>query len=213
MAWNAALNLVPFPEWSYVPANLALAAAVAWWGWRHGIGRAEVGLTRDRLGPGVVVGGTVALVVAAGLLVAVRVPALAPLLADERAAGLSGWGLGYAAAVRIPLGTAVAEELVFRGVLIAAFAQRLRLWHAVLASSTVFGLWHIGPTVALLEVNAVPVGPGGAALAVAGSVVATTAAGIGFWLLRRWSGSLLAPIVAHSATNSLALLAAAWSQA
>jgi membrane protease YdiL (CAAX protease family) len=47
------------------------------------------------------------------------------------------------------------------------------------------------------------------AVAVAGTLVATTIAGVGFAWLRVRSQSLVAPIVAHIATNSLTF-AAAW---
>jgi membrane protease YdiL (CAAX protease family) len=44
---------------------------------------------------------------------------------------------------------------------------------------------------------------------VLGTIAATTAAGIVFALLRLRSGSLLAPVLAHVATNSFAYLGAA----
>ena len=44
----------------------------------------------------------------------------------------------------------------------------------------------------------------------AGTVLATTVAGVGFGWLRVKSGSLLAPVLAHLATNSLTF-AIAWA--
>jgi membrane protease YdiL (CAAX protease family) len=43
---------------------------------------------------------------------------------------------------------------------------------------------------------------------VAGTVAATTAAGVGFSLLRLRSGSVLAPVIVHAAINSSAFIAA-----
>jgi uncharacterized protein len=43
---------------------------------------------------------------------------------------------------------------------------------------------------------------------VTGAVVVTAIAGVIFCMLRLWTGSLLAPIVTHIATNSFGTLAA-----
>ncbi|MGB7361957.1 MAG: type II CAAX endopeptidase family protein [Rhodococcus sp. (in: high G+C Gram-positive bacteria)] len=79
--------------------------------------------------------------------------------------------------LRIPLGTVVCEELIFRGAL-----QGMR---GVLATSIVFGLWHI------------PVARGGV-----GTLVATGAGGLVFGWLRQRSGSVVAPAVLHYVLNA-----------
>ena len=66
----------------------------------------------------------------------------------------------------------------------------------MLASSLLFGLWHLDPT-ALWSLDRL----GGAV----GTVAATAAAGAVFHVLRRRSGSLLAPVLAHWGTNGVAL--------
>ena len=50
----------------------------------------------------------------------------------------------------------------------------------------------------------------GVALTVAGTFVVTTIAGVGFLWLRTRSGSVVAPMLAHLATNSLTF-AVAWA--
>jgi uncharacterized protein len=212
IAWNAALNLVPFPPAAYVPANLALTGAALWAARRGGLSWEEVGLGR-RQGRGLVLGLGVAAAVGLGLLLTRDAAVAAPLLDDARAAGLAGWALLYGAAIRIPFGTAVPEEVIFRGVLHGTLERRTgSWWRAAGWSSVVFGLWHIGPTIVLARVNGLDGSPWQVAGVVAGAVVATTAAGIGFSLLRRWGGGVLAPVLAHSATNGLGLLAAASAQ-
>lgn len=211
VGWNAALNLVPFPAWAYVPANLALAGVAVAAGRRFGLDAEEMGLgAHQRRGLLIGLGG--AALVGAALLAASRTPALAPLLADERAAGLSGLGLLYGAAVRIPFGTAVPEEVLFRGVLLGALHRRRPWWRAVAWSSAVFGLWHIGPTIVLVRVNGLDGSPAVAAGVVAAAVAGTAAAGAGFALLRRWGGGVVAPVLVHSATNAFSLLAAVAAQ-
>lgn len=211
VGYNVALNLVPFPVLAYVPANLALAAVGLWFGRRCGLLWAEMGLARGQ-GRGALIGVGVLMLVGVVLIVASTLPWTGPLLMDQRAAGLSGLGLVYAAAVRIPLGTAVPEEVLFRGVLFGLMRRRSRWWPAAIWSSAVFGLWHIGPTIALARINNIDASAAVVTGIVATSIGITFVAGIIFCLLRRWGGGLLAPILAHVATNSLALLAAVAAQ-
>jgi uncharacterized protein len=63
------------------------------------------------------------------------------------------------------------------------------------------------PTMQALEVNAPDAGPAAVAAGVAGGVVVTAVAGLGFCLLRLRSGSVIAPVIAHAAINSLATVA------
>jgi uncharacterized protein len=142
------------------------------------------------------------------LALARALPGARTQLADERAAGLTGPALASYALLRIPLGTALPEEVVFRGVLTEGLARRLPRAPALLASSAAFGLWHVGPTLRLLELNGVDLGRARTALAVSASVTATAAAGLGFAALRRWGGGLAAPVVAHAGVNVASLLAA-----
>ncbi len=59
----------------------------------------------------------------------------------------------YDMLVRIPLGTALAEELLFRGALLGLFMRRHRAGTAVALSSALFGLWHVSPTLSSLASN------------------------------------------------------------
>jgi membrane protease YdiL (CAAX protease family) len=209
--YNAALNLVPFPPAVYVPANLALAGAGVWLGRSHGLTWEELGLERARR-RGVLAGLGMFAVVGGALTAASRVPALAPLLSDERAAGLSGWTLLYASAIRIPLGTVIPEEVLFRGVALALLRRRMGWWSAAGWSSAAFALWHIGPTVVLARLNVEEPSPTLVAGMVGAAMGLTFVAGVLFCLLRRWGGGLLPPVLTHVATNSLSLLAAVAAQ-
>lgn len=214
LVWSAIADLV-LGETLYTSRNLAITVLllVAWRtrsrSWAEAAN--ELGLARNRLLAGAR-WGTIAFAVVAGVLflgvaIADRVPPVAALLADERAVRFAD-DLLFTALVRIPLGTAVFEEVAFRGVLLAAALRTLSTWWAVTVSSVVFGLWHIPPTVVALWINDVSAASTEGVATIAGAVVVTTIAGFGFSWLRLGSGSLLAPVLAHCATNSLALLAA-----
>lgn len=217
LVWSAVADLL-VGETLYTSRNLLLTALliIGWWRYRASSWSRvadEIGLARPSRGLrwGAAAFAVVGVALTVGVLLADRVPPIATLLADERAARFAD-DLLFVALVRIPLGTAVFEEVAFRGVLLAAGLRVLSTWRAVTVSSVVFGLWHIPPTIVALWINEVSATSVEGSLTIAGSVVVTTIAGYGFAWLRVASGSLLAPILAHCATNSLALLAAVYVQ-
>ncbi len=211
VAWSLIANLI-IGDRLYTMRNLAWCVVLYLGATRNGVDRDALGLGVDRWRSGGIHGGLAAAVVAAVLLIGValqdRVPGVAALLADERA-HLSGPALWSAVLVRIPLGTALFEELAFRGVLLAVWWRAVGPGRAVVWSSVVFGLWHVAPTMVALQLNDVVVTEVAGLAAIGGSVGVTAIAGVGFAWLRIRSGSLLAPVLAHAAINALALLAAA----
>lgn len=212
VVYNNATNLGHLPDSAYVPANLAAAALLLAWSRAAGYGWGTVGLGRDTLAPGARWGAAGAAVVAAALLLASAAPWAQPLLADQRVAGITRADLAWRTLVRIPLGTVLFEELAFRGVLLGTWAHERSAAEALVGSSVLFGLWHIGPTVRLLEENAVAVGSPAAVAGVAAAVVATAGAGVVFGWLRLRTGGVLAPALTHLAANSLGTVAAFLAQ-
>ncbi|HEX2240521.1 MAG TPA: CPBP family intramembrane glutamic endopeptidase [Actinomycetota bacterium] len=208
VAYNNSINWwPPFQGAAYVPANLIFSSGMA-------VGVAavydlpayELGLTGDldHLGMAAAALGLFALAV-----IAVAFSPLAHLIADARVEGRRGQALVYYTLIRIPLGTAVAEELIFRGALIAA-------WHAAGASqqaaailaSAAFGLWHIAPTVMGIRMNDPDAGTAKLRIGVLGGVLFTTAAGLALSWLRTSSGGLIVPIIVHAGLNSCGAVAA-----
>jgi membrane protease YdiL (CAAX protease family) len=195
----------------YIPFNLGIlgvALAIA----RHaGVTRVDLGLWSERFRRGLAVGGAIAAVIAVGIAIAVAIPASREFFYDDRVVDASAASVLSNALIRIPIATAFYEEMLFRGVLFGMFARRWTPLAAGLASSALFGLWHILPTLDTLDLN--PAGglfEGllGAFVAAAGAVVGTAIAGLGFLWLRLRANSTIAPWLAHIATNSFALLAA-----
>ena len=122
-------------------------------------------------------------------------------------------GALLSAFVIIPVGTILVEEVAFRSVLWGMLARQLTRWRVLATSSVLFGLWHIVPTLHTMADNPAVAGASasvsGRVLVVLGSVTVTFAAGLVFCWLRLRSRSLIAPVLAHWATNGLAL-AVAW---
>lgn len=194
------------PAW-YVPVSLVLGVVLVVGALRSGLSASDLGFARDRVPAGLRLGLMVAGVVATVLVVGVALPITRPLFDDDRVADIGIGLLLYRTLIRIPLGTALLEEVAFRGVLLAEWRRRASPRSAVIGSSAVFGLWHIRPAMDLLEAN--DLGGGFATvLVVAGAVALTFVAGLFLCWLRLRSNSLVAPWVAHVAINSLATVAA-----
>ncbi len=114
--------------------------------------------------------------------------------------------------VVIPVGTVLLEEFAFRGVVLGLAGRIMTPMRAVAAAALAFGCWHIvtawnssGQNTALADATTSTVGRIGSVL---GTVVVTSLAGAAFGWLRVRFRSLLVPIAAHLATNSVAFMAA-----
>ena len=210
LAYSAALNEM-LPEAVHVPANLAAAATVLTLARRAGASYADLGLSSESLSAGARVGFAVSAPIVAGIGVAARAPATGPYFRDERVLPASRRRAAYETAIRIPVGTALGEELLFRGALLGLFRRRYSTAGAVAISSLLFGLWHVLPALQSVAENT-PEGTADGSLRttalVAGTIAATTAAGVGLAMLRLRSGSILAPVIVHAAINSSAFIAA-----
>lgn len=199
------------PDFSHVPANLAAAAAAVYLASLAGVSLEDMGLERSRLAPGLKAGLYSVAPIAAAVAVGVALPWSRRFFLDGDVVNASTGRALYEMLVRIPLATALAEELIFRGALLGLFLQRHEPRAAVAFSSTVFGLWHISPTLQSIVSN--PAAGSAAASGawarlgiVAGLVAATAAAGAVFAWLRLKSGSIAAPWIAHTSLNSLSYL-------
>ena len=209
VAWNNVVvtRLPGYPD-SYVPGNVAATALLLTVARAEGITWRELGFDPRRLGEGLRWGGLSTAVVAAGYTIGLTVPALRPLLEDARVAGADGSEIAYRVLIRIPLGTVLWEETAFRGVLLAALVRVLSPHTAIGTSAAVFGLWHIRPTLSAAAANDLAHGLPGAHRGRAVGMCGDAAAGVLFTCLRIRSGSLLAPVLVHAATNCLGTLAA-----
>ena len=197
--------------WSTLWLGPAVAAALLvfarWWGLRWD----ELGLARANLRPGLLWGGVAATALAAGYLLIALVPATRPVLVDDRYdVGVAG--AVVSALVVIPLGTVVYEEIAFRSVLWGFLGRRMTSRGVLLSTSALFGLWHVFPALGYgahnegVGVAADALGPYATVAIVIGTVLFTGAGGLVFGWLRRRSGSVLASMLLHWATNGLGVL-------
>ncbi|HEX2375500.1 MAG TPA: CPBP family intramembrane glutamic endopeptidase [Actinomycetota bacterium] len=202
-------RLLPAP--ADAALNLATAAGLTAFARRAGCSRADLGLGVEDAGRGLRVGLAAAAVAAGGVALGVALPVTRRFFGDRRVSGVGRGEAAYQLAVRIPIATALAEEVLFRGALLGLFRQRRSTAAAVLWTSLLFGAWHVLPTIDHYQGNPasdlVDDPDRGRRLAVLATTLSTTGAGGVFAWLRLRSGSVLAPAMAHAAVNVSAYLA------
>jgi uncharacterized protein len=209
-AFNVARALGAFGRVGDV-VGLVVALGIVAMALRTGTSRDALGLGRDRVRRGLAWGGAAFGVVLAVVVAAALLPATSGFLDDDRAR-LGVGSLWFEVVVSILVLTVVPEELTFRGVLLGAGSEAWGTRRGMLASSALFGLWHIAPTLGTAGQNAQLADAGstaaGTAGVVVGAVMVTFVAGMVFSWLRLRSGSVIAPMLAHLATNGVTLVVA-----
>ena len=211
-AYNVARTLWIPESWQLL-TNVGVAlliGAIAWW---SSVDTTELGLHRDHHPLGAIWGGgalllVMAVVVGFALVSEVRGSSQGAL--DDPRLQVPFLDMVYEVAFNTPLGTVVLEEFAFRGLLLALFLRHTSMWRSVLWSSLLFGAWHILPTLTTAASNGamekLASTPAGLVLVVIGNVLSTAIAGAVFAYLRLRSGSLLAPALAHLATNDISFV-------
>jgi membrane protease YdiL (CAAX protease family) len=199
------------PARYHVPASLAAATAASVLAARGGADLQDQGLDLRDGAPGAAYGLGIGTSVACAILAGRALSGAGPLYGQGDIAEMTAARAAYEALVRVPLGTALPEELLFRGALLGLLSKRHTPALATALTSVLFGLWHITPTFQRLETHAVSAGrhPAHKAAWVATTVGVTAGAGVLLAGLRYRSRSLLAPWLVHSAANA-AGLAATW---
>jgi membrane protease YdiL (CAAX protease family) len=111
--------------------------------------------------------------------------------------------------LRIPLVTALPEELMFRSGLLGLASRGMSRSRATTLVALLFGLFHIAPTLRRIRAGGIlwretrlPVWA-----RVLSNVTATAFAGLALAALRYRSGSVLAPWLVHSTANASGMLA------
>ncbi|MDJ0952319.1 MAG: CPBP family intramembrane metalloprotease [Acidimicrobiia bacterium] len=203
--WNTGVNLV-LPEvgsFFVVGSGIVVLLVLA----RHaGISRSSLGLDPAHLGVGLRYGLVATGIIAVIMASAAIIPISRELLGDDQFIDVPAAEMLGEVLLRIPLATALAEELAFRGVLLALLLTRFSPFRAALLSSALFGLWHILPAIDALETTtATTLTTGfGAGASVVGQILVTALAGMVFVWMRLRSGSLAAPVLAHWSLNAIA---------
>ena len=188
-----------------------VAVALVAFARRTGLSWSQLGLGADRLRSGTLWGLGAITVVASIYLVGVLVPMTRLAFLDARY-HLDAPGAMRSALIVIPLGTVLIEEIAFRSVLWGMLARHSTTSWVLVVTSVLFGLWHILPSLHLASANRAVgdavggVGTAATILVVVATVIFTGVGGLVAGELRRRSGSVLASVGMHWATNALGVL-------
>jgi CAAX protease family protein len=204
LGYSMLLNRV-IPSRRHIVANLAAAASATLAAQQFGASWDDLGLAPARGARGVRDGLLAAAPIVAGAAVFATLPATRAHFEDSRVANAPR--PMFELMVRIPVGTALCEEMIFRSALLAFFGRRHSDRAALAATSALFGLWHVLPTLDGIAADDEPVRGTTRVAAVARAVVATTVAGAAFAWARRRSGSVLTPVIVHTAINTAGFIA------
>ena len=197
--YNVLLNLV-LPAWTHVGLSVVVAFGLVLLARASGLSWFDVGFARCRL-RGLRWGLIVAATIATALAVLTAIPASRDVLDDPRFVGVSVWTGARKAFIEIPL-TVGFEEVAFRGVLLGTLLRVTSVVRAVLYSAVIFGLWHVLPTLELLETERdLPLDS--TPLALLGTLAGTAVAGFAFAWLRLADRSIVSPYLAHATLNSV----------
>lgn len=175
-----------------------------------------LGLSFDDLGMGlhvVLKGLLIAIGVSATVIVGVFIVASLPPLKHYfvLAQHMKPTRVAYETAVRIPLSTALTEEIIFRGVLLGVMLTQYDTVASVAICSVVFGLWHILPSLDRFRMHSgITKTKRLSAGYVLATIGATAIAGVFFSWLRIMAGSIVAPWLTHWSINASAMLASAF---
>jgi membrane protease YdiL (CAAX protease family) len=190
------LRRLVIPDRLHFATNTAMIAVMAGVAATATMTAEELGLSRAAVPKGLRYGAMAAGAVGAVVGLA-AVLGVDPTGAIGDHASVSGGEMLFQVFVEIPIATVLLEELAFRGVVGGLLDRLVSPRWAIACTSLAFGLWHVSPH------SFTSVDRAGGAL---GTIAATMFAGFCFHLLRRRSGSLAAPMLAHWGTNGLALL-------
>jgi membrane protease YdiL (CAAX protease family) len=208
--YNVARGLGVFGAFEDASALVLLGAFVAL-ALLAKLSASDLGMARADVRRGTLYGTAALLGIIVVLVLIAATPGTSGFL-DDRRADVSGARLLFDLVVSILLLTVIPEEFAFRGVMLALGRRMWSARGATIVTSVLFGLWHISPTLGTMSENRefddATRSPGGTALLVMGSVLATFAAGMVFGWLRVRSRSLIAPVIAHFGTNGVALIVA-----
>ena len=200
-------NLVSLPpdgirngfDWVFIPGSLSLLALLVLWAVRiEGMPLPTLGITSANAGRSALVGAALGAVVILPVVLYFAFPlglgdGIDPEeMKEETWGGFLSWAL-----VRQPLGTAIFEEVLFRGVLLAKMTVAWGQRQALVASSLTFALWHLVINFRTIQNSEVASPAGLAALAQIVSLVGLFAGGLFLGLLRQRTGNLASCVVFH----------------
>ncbi len=208
--YNNVVNLIPATVHARLYVGLNIIVLIILWSYAHrywNFRPADAGIRLEGFWTSLGLGICLAVIIIIPFYVAlVMLPRVGISLPAIRLDEVDQEGLVRRLLVRIPAGTVLFEEMLFRGVFLGLLLKEQGRPRALAVSSIVFGVWHIIPALKVLfknfGVSSVLPGIGIFILGILGAVIA----GYVFGWVRIRKNNIVGPVIAHLLINDSALL-------
>lgn len=208
------------PKRYYSFSNIIIACGTLGYGIVAGLGLNQLGFNLSSMKISLLIGLLLAVPVIISISLIASHPKLRSHFSSTPTKQYNMRAFSYEFFFRIPFGTALSEEVIFRSVLLAMLIANHDQVIAVIMASLLFGLWHIFPTLHTVKshdplIEMMDDNRKRNLVALATTILATSVAGVIFALLTIKTGSFIAAWIVHSAINGFALLGGyivVWSQ-
>ena len=210
--YNNVVNLLPQTLHApmYVWMNLAVLLLVWIWSRRYlNLTARDIGWTTHNLGKSILYGlGVTALVVLPFVIILWLLPSMGFNAKTPRLETIARDIFWWRILIRIPIGTAFFEEMLFRGIFYGYLMKKFAQAKTIMISSLFFGFWHITPVYRVVSQDLQTTSPAHFLalflLLVLGSIVG----GILFAWVRYRTKNIAGCVLAHALINVLSLLGA-----
>jgi len=198
------------PKRYYSVSNILIALGSIAYGLVFGLSLRDMAMGLHAAGKSLVIVAGILLLIAIVLSLAYLIPPLKNLMSDGPSKRGSKNEALHELLVRVPFGTALSEEIIFRGVLLGMLLHDVSRFQAIIASALAFGLWHVIPTLQTVRANDAFKDLIGDkkrhhTLSILVTVLVTGMAGIVFAWLRLFADNLIAPWLVHTFINGFAI--------
>lgn len=199
------------PKKYYSFSNLLIAAGAIAYGLLIGLSRAQLGILLPLTVSGFIIGALLSIPIILVILGATSQKKLRQHFSETPRKNYNLHAFCYEFFFRIPFGTALSEEVIFRSVLLAILLSNHTQPVAVIASAVLFGLWHVFPTLHTIKnhdplIEMMDDTQKRNIIAVTTTVLTTSAAGVAFSFLAVRTGSFVASWIVHCTINGFATL-------
>lgn len=210
--YNNVINLLPQTLHAplYVWINLGVLLLIWMWSRRYlSLASSDIGWTTHNLGKSILYGlGVGALVVLPFVILLWLLPSMGFNAKTPRLEMIVRDIFWWRIFIRIPIGTAFFEEMLFRGIFYGYLMKKFSHARTILISSLFFGFWHMTPVYRVVSQDLQTTSPAHFLalflLLVLGSVVG----GILFAWIRYRTKNITGCVLAHALINVLSLLGA-----
>lgn len=198
------------PKKYYSYSNILIGLGSIVYGVVLGLSGASMGLSPGNLAKDALLVAGIACVIVVVLFIINLIPPVHRLFTDAPSKRFTKRGAAHELLFRIPFGTALSEEIIFRGVLLGILLKDTTKLSALFIAAIAFGLWHIIPTLQTVRANdafKTIIGDGWQhhVFSIVVTVLVTSVAGFVFGWLRILTGSLLVPWALHTLANGFSI--------